>query len=39
MELRGTLTSDSLRDVFQKLARNKAIGTLTVTTGEQTKYI
>src|SRR3989338_631758 len=39
MDLRGPLTSERLREVFQKLSRNKAIGTLTVTCQGKTKYI
>ncbi len=39
MEARGTLTPESLHDVFQKLAKNKAIGTLIVSQGENRKYV
>ncbi|MCI0340240.1 MAG: PQQ-binding-like beta-propeller repeat protein [Planctomycetales bacterium] len=39
MEAKGALSPESLHDVFQKLAKNKAIGTLIVSQGENRKYI
>lgn len=39
MELKGTLDSNSLQEIFTTLARNKQIGTLIVSDGESKKYI